>query len=163
MAFIPDFNEVVTCRLKTMLHAVNPFIRLFPRGAERLQTYPDLNLRIVFLDPDRRRNRKYNHPTGNEVGGIMLDDGSATTHERDIVIQRRGAPFLERNACPCSIRCLFHRDDLGWHNAIVLSGPNARSPRAPARNGDEDVDEEEVLTERAGCKTFGAMVRPSLF
>ena len=55
------------------------FIRLFRTGAERLQTYPDLNLRIAFLDPDRRRNRM-SSTKANEVGAIMLDDGGVGNH-----------------------------------------------------------------------------------
>ena len=163
LAFVPDLNGAVTQQLQAMLHAVNPLIRLFRTGAERLQTYPDLNLRIVFLDPDRRRNRTYNRPTANEIGGIMLDDGSATTHERDIVIERRGAPFPERisymhaSYLPMQYPLLFPQGDLGWHNAIVLAGPNARAPRAHPRNDDddeEDGDDEEQLVERDGFVTL---------
>ena len=170
LGFIPDLNEAVAQRLQEMLHAINPFVRLFRTGAERLQANPDMNLRIIFRDPNRQSNRTYNRPCANEVGGIMLDDGSVTTHERDIVIERRGAPFPERisymhpSYMPMQYPLLFPMGDLGWHNAIPLSGPNARAPVVRRRRGqvdgensdaeDEDIDGEKDRAERAGLVTL---------
>lgn len=95
----------------------------------------------------------------------MLDDGSATTHERDIVIERRGAPFPERISCmhasylPMQYPLLFPQGDLGWHNAIPLLGPNAPRPPPPQNNEEEDedlgaMDVEERRAERAGYVTM---------
>ena len=161
VAFIPQLNEVVTQSLQEMLHAVNPFVQLFHTGAERLQAHPDMNLRIIIRDPDRRKNRTYNRPTTmNEVGGIMLDDGSATTHERDIVIERRGAPFPERisymHACymPMQYPLLFPQGDLGWHNAVRLAGPNAHQPAPMVAEDDEDIDDADQQAERSGFVTL---------
>ena len=160
LAFIPQLNEAVTWSLQEMLHAVHPFVRLFRTDAERLQAYPGLNLRIIFRNPDRRNNRTYNRPTANEIGGIMLDDGSATTHERDIVIERRGAPFPEwisymhSSYMPMQYPLLFPQGDLGWHNAIPLSGPNAQQPVVANNDENEDTDDEERRVDRAGFVTL---------
>ena len=88
LRFAPHLNQDIT-----QLHLVNPFVRLFCTGAERLQADPAINLRIVFRDPHRRRNRTYNRPAANELGGIIVDDGNVDTHQQDIVIQRRRTPF----------------------------------------------------------------------
>lgn len=149
LRFAPQLNREVTERLQVMLHRVNPFVRLFRTGAERLLANPALNLRVVFRDPDRRHNRTYNRPTANEVGGIIVDDGTSETHERDIIIERRGAPFPERisymhdSYMPLQYPLLFPRGDLGWHNGLRLTGPNAHVTRRSRQDDEDGSDDDE--------------------
>jgi PIF1-like helicase/Helitron helicase-like domain at N-terminus len=120
-----DLNADVLRRITSSLMAINPYVHLY-------RCAWDANSRDVSLI-FRERNvdqRRYNPPTANEVGIIVVDNAHA--EQRDIVVtgndgtlQRISdvSPFLD----PLQYPLFFPFGDEGWSvNCMSLSGHQKR-------------------------------------
>jgi hypothetical protein len=109
-----------------MLHACNPYASIYQMAAKRLQGGAiELNIQLVN---DRCTDlRRYNAPTANEVGALMVggDVDEANTH--DIVIRSINGYFqrvspLHSAYAPLNYVLLFPDGRNGWHDSIPLNG-----------------------------------------
>ena len=136
--------EPVVALIQDLLHIANPFVHLFRTAAERLRDNPASNLRLIFLNPKDRDRRTQNRPAGDEIGGIIVNDGTGQTHERDIILQRRGGNELERISymnetyLPLQYPLVFPCGDLGWNHTIKKI-----DPLAPVQDDAEFLDEDD--------------------
>ena len=92
--FREELHPNILHQLQRMLQDVNPYAQLYESARRRLSTHPaaPLSLRLVTL-----RNKdscRYNTPTANEVGAIMVGDGTDTEEKtRDIIVKKKGGPL----------------------------------------------------------------------
>jgi hypothetical protein len=87
-----DLNKDTLQLLQTMLHAWNPYANIYQMAAKRLQGGAiDLSIRLMN---DRRTDlRRYNAPTANEVGTLMVGGDVDEADARDIVIRSTNGYF----------------------------------------------------------------------
>jgi hypothetical protein len=85
-------NRDTTQSLQTMLHACNPYASIYQTVVERLQGGAiELSLRLVN---DRRTDlRRYNVPTVDEVGALMVGGDVDAANARDIVVRSSNGYF----------------------------------------------------------------------
>jgi hypothetical protein len=112
--------------LQTMLHACNPYANIYQTAMERLQGgVLELNLRLVN---DRCTDlRRYNAPTVDEVGALIVGGDVDEADARDIVVRstngyvQRVSPLHSAYA-PLHYVLLFPNRRNGWHDNIPLNG-----------------------------------------
>jgi hypothetical protein len=87
-----DLNRDTLQSLQTMLHACNPYASIYQMVVERLQGGAiELSIRLVN---DRRTDlRRYNAPTTNEVGALMVGGDVDEADARDIIIRSTNGYF----------------------------------------------------------------------
>ena len=123
-----ELDPAILHRLQTMLQDVNPYAQLYENARRRLCTHPvaPLSLRLVTL-----RNKdscRYNTPTADEVGAIMVGDGTDTEEKtHDIIVKKKGGPLqrisiLHTSYLPMHYVLLFPDGRDGWHPNIPLTG-----------------------------------------
>jgi len=112
--------------LQTMLHACNPYAIIYQTAAKRLQGGAiELSLRLVN---NRRTNlRRYNAPTVDEVGALMVGGDVDEVDARDIVVRSTNGYFqhispLHSAYAPLHYVLLFPDGRNGWHDDIPLNG-----------------------------------------
>jgi len=78
--------------LQTMLHECNPYASIYQMAMERLQGGAvELNLHLLN---DRRTDlRRYNEPTTDEVGALMVGGDVDEANACDIVIHSTNGYF----------------------------------------------------------------------
>jgi hypothetical protein len=78
--------------LQTMLHACNPYANIYQTAMERLQgEVVELSFRLVN---DRRIDlQRYNAPTIDEVGALMVGGDVDEVNARDIVVRSINGHF----------------------------------------------------------------------
>ena len=126
--FIEELHPNILHQLQTMLHDVNPYAQLYENARRRLSSQPTapLSLRLVTLR--NKDSRRYNTPTANEVGAIMVGDGTDTEEiTRDIIVKKKGGPLqrisiLHPSYLPMHYVLLFPDGRDGWHPNIPLTG-----------------------------------------
>ena len=126
--FIEELHPNILHQLQTMLHDVNPYAQLYENARRRLSSHPTaaLSLRLVTLR--NKDSRRYNTPTANEVGAIMVGDGTDTEqNSRDIIVKKKGGPLqrisiLHPSYLPMHYVLLFPDGRDGWHPNIPLTG-----------------------------------------
>uniref|UniRef100_A0A1I8G2V9 ATP-dependent DNA helicase n=1 Tax=Macrostomum lignano TaxID=282301 RepID=A0A1I8G2V9_9PLAT len=90
----------------TLLHECNLYVRSLKAAAQRIMEDPELVDARIVIHPDRRPSgehiRRYNLPTANEVGILIVkdtedteapEDGDEPATSRDVVIQLRGGGY----------------------------------------------------------------------
>ncbi len=112
--------------LQTMLHACNPYAMIYQMAAERLQGGAiELNLRLVN---NRRTNLwRYNAPTVDEVGALMVGGDVDEVDARDIIVRSTNGYFqrispLHSAYAPLHFVLFFLDGRNGWHDGIPLNG-----------------------------------------
>ena len=90
MNVFPTLDRRVLEELQTMLELHNPYVRLYEQVRHRMENEQvvDLELRLFCLQSNDRR--RYNTPTANKIGAIMVGDGfDGSISDRDIVLKSR--------------------------------------------------------------------------
>jgi len=112
--------------LQTMLHACNPYAIIYQTAAKRLQGEAiELNLRLMN---NRCTNlRRYNAPTVNEIGALMVGGDVDEVDARNIVVRSTNGYFqcvspLHSAYAPLHYVLLFLDGRNGWHDGIPLNG-----------------------------------------
>jgi hypothetical protein len=111
--------------LQTMLHACNPYANIYQMAAKRLQGAVELSFCLVNdCCTDLRR---YNAPTTNEVGTLMVGGDVDEANARDIVVCLTNGYFqrvspLHNAYAPLHYVLLFLDGHNGWHDDIPLNG-----------------------------------------
>ena len=126
--FTKELHPNILHHLQRMLQDVNPYAQLYENARRRLSTNPTapLSLRLVTLR--NKDSRRYNTPTANEVGAIMVGDGTDTEEKtRDIIVKKKGGPLqrisiLHPAYLPMHYVLLFPDGRDGWHPNIPLTG-----------------------------------------
>ena len=89
-------NNAVLQQLQNMMHRVNPFVTSFQSIAEVSRTHGIDNVRMVIRSENTPDHRRYNAPTADEIGILIVgNDGNENAGTRDIVLRTR-ADGLER-------------------------------------------------------------------
>ncbi len=121
-----DLNRDTMQSLQTMLHACNPYASIYRMAAEWLQGGAiELSLRLVN---NRRTDlRRYNAPTANKVGTLMVGGDVDEADAHDIVIRSTNGYFqcispLHSAYAPLHYVLLFPDGHNGWHDSIPLNG-----------------------------------------
>ena len=125
---IKELDPDILHRLQTMLQDVNPYAQLYENAQRRLCTHSTapLSLRLVTLC--NKDSRRYNTPTTNKVGVIMVGDGTDTKEKtRDIIVKKKGGPLqrisiMHPSYLPMHYVLLFPDGRDGWHPNIPLTG-----------------------------------------
>jgi hypothetical protein len=109
-----------------MLHECNPYANIYQTAMERLQGEAvELSLRLLN---DRRTDlRRYNAPTVDEVGALMVGGDVDEANAHDIVIRSTNGYFqcvspLHSAYAPLHYVLLFPDGRSGWHDGIPLNG-----------------------------------------
>ena len=126
--FREELHPDILHQLQTMLQDVNPYAQLYENARRRLSTHlaAPLSLRLVTLR--NKDSRRYNTPTANEVGAIMVGDGTYIEEKtRDIIVKKKGGPLqrisiLHPSYLPMHYALLFPHGCDGWHPNIPLTG-----------------------------------------
>ncbi len=112
--------------LQTMLHACNPYANIYQTTVEWFQGgVLELSFRLVN---DRRTDlRRYNAPTVDEVGALMVGGDVDEADARDIVVCSTNGYFqrvspLHNAYVPLHYVLLFPDGRNGWHDNIPLNG-----------------------------------------
>jgi hypothetical protein len=127
--------------LQNMLHRHNPYAQLFLHARQRVQE-DTVEFSIRLLASRVHDPRRYNAPTVEEIGALIVGGGDlSTANGRDIVLQTthgtfQRIPTLHVSYSPLHFVLLFPDGRDGWHPDIPLQGFE--------RNGEafiaEDVD-----------------------
>ena len=123
-----ELDPDILHRLQTMLQDVSPYAQLYENARRRLCAHlaVPLSLRLVTLC--NKDSRRYNTPTANEVGAIMIGDGADTKEKtRDIIVKKKGGPLqrisiLHPSYLPMHYVLLFPDGRDAWHPNIPLTG-----------------------------------------
>ncbi len=85
-------NRDIMQSLQTMLHECNPYASIYQTAMERLQGGAvELSLRLLN---DRRTDlRRYNAPTADEIGALMVGGDVDEVNARDIIIRSTNGYF----------------------------------------------------------------------
>jgi hypothetical protein len=108
-----------------MLHVCNPYANIYQMVVERLQgEVVELSLRLVN---DHRTNlQRYNAPSVDEVGALMVGGDVDEADARDIVVRSTNGYFqhvspLHSAYAPLHYVLLFPDGHNGWHGDIPLN------------------------------------------
>jgi len=112
--------------LQTMLHACNPYANIYQMAAERFQGGA-VELSLHLVNNRRTDLRRYNVPTINEVGALMVGGNVDETDACDIVIRSTNGYFqhispLHSAYAPLHYVLFFPDGHNGWHDNIPLNG-----------------------------------------
>jgi hypothetical protein len=92
-----SLDPQVLRELTDILHAVNPYVKLYKTAGEVLSEEHEqpVALRLRILDSAMRDPRTYNTPTADEVGILIVGLGEEEYRPRDIVFYHRNpnAPY----------------------------------------------------------------------
>jgi hypothetical protein len=126
MGYFGDLNRDTLQSLQIMLHACNPYASIYQMAAERLQGGA-IELSIRLMNDRRTDLRRYNAPTANEVGALMVGGDVDEVDTRDIVIRSTNGSFqcispLHSAYAPLHYVLLFPDGRNGWHDSIPLNG-----------------------------------------
>ncbi len=109
-----------------MLHACNPYANIYQTTVEWFQGgVLELSFRLVN---DRRTDlRRYNAPTVDEIGALMVGGDVDEADARDIVVCSTNGYFqrvspLHNAYVPLHYVLLFPDGCNGWHDSIPLNG-----------------------------------------
>jgi hypothetical protein len=112
--------------LQTMLHECNPYANIYQTAMEQLQSGAvELSLRLLN---DRRTHLwRYNAPTVDEVGALMVGGDVDEANACDIVIRLTNGYFqrvspLHSAYTPLHYVLLFPDGRNEWHDDIPLNG-----------------------------------------
>uniref|UniRef100_A0A1I8G3D4 ATP-dependent DNA helicase n=1 Tax=Macrostomum lignano TaxID=282301 RepID=A0A1I8G3D4_9PLAT len=123
--------------LQTLLHECNVYVRSLKAAAERISQDPELGDARIVIHPDRRPSgehiRRYNLPTANEVGILIVEDNEDAPASRDVVIQLRGGGSqriteTHRSYDPLEYVLLFPNGEDGWHPELRISNGKKLTP-----------------------------------
>ncbi|PAA67824.1 hypothetical protein BOX15_Mlig001551g15, partial [Macrostomum lignano] len=123
--------------LQTLLHECNGYVRSLRAVAHRISQDPELGDARIVIHPDRRPSgehiRRYNLPTANEVGILIVEDNENTPASRDVVIQLRGGGSqriseTHRSYDPLEYVLLFPNGEDGWHPELLMSNGKKLTP-----------------------------------
>uniref|UniRef100_A0A1I8H7N0 ATP-dependent DNA helicase n=1 Tax=Macrostomum lignano TaxID=282301 RepID=A0A1I8H7N0_9PLAT len=123
--------------LQTLLHECNGYVRSLKAAAERISQDPELGDARIVIHPDRRPSgehiRRYNLPTANEVGILIVEDNEDAPASRDVVIQLRGGGSqriseTHRSYDPLEYVLLFPNGEDGWHPELRMSNDKKLTP-----------------------------------
>ena len=128
MSVSPDLDKRVLEELQTMLELSNPYVQLYEQARHRMENEQvvDLELCLFYLHSNDRR--RYNTPTTNEIGAIMVGDGyDGSISDRDIVLKRCDGRLQRISALhsaytPLHYVLLFPDGRQGWTPMIPLRG-----------------------------------------
>jgi len=119
-------NKDTMQSLQTMLHACNPYAIVYQTAVERFQGGAiELSFRLVN---DHRTNlQRYNAPTVDKVGALMVGGDVDEVDARDIVVPSINGYFqrvfpLHSAYAPLHYILLFRDGCNGWHDDIPLNG-----------------------------------------
>jgi len=119
-------NRDIMQSLQTMLHECNPYASIYQIAMERFQGgVVELSLRL--LNDCRIDLRRYNAPTADEVGALMVGGDVDEVNARDIIIRSTNGYFqrvspLHSAYTPLHYILLFPNGCNGWHDDIPLNG-----------------------------------------
>ena len=157
---ICDLDREFLQLLNQLLLWHNPYARLFKNAAQRMMVDENARVHLRMLDPTTHDPRRYNRPTVEEIGGIIIGDemgGDQLNPTRDIIIERlqhagghRYQRISELNPSyfPLRYPFMFLYGEQGWHTSIPLANVDlARNPELMAYRQanlapDVQVDEE---------------------
>ncbi|PAA61494.1 hypothetical protein BOX15_Mlig031738g1 [Macrostomum lignano] len=138
----PELHEL----LQTLLHECNLYVRSLKAAAQRIMEDPELVDARIVIHPDRRPSgehiRRYNLPTANEVGILIVkdtedteapEDGDEPATSRDVVIQLRGGGYkriskTHRSYDALEYVLLFPHGEDGWHPELRMSNGRKLTP-----------------------------------
>jgi len=121
-----SLNRDIMQSLQTMLHECNPYANIYQMAMERLQGGA-VELSLHLLNDRRTDLRRYNAPTADEVGALMVGGDVDEANARDIVIRSTNGYFqrvspLHSAYAPLHYVLLFPDGRNGWHDGIPLNG-----------------------------------------
>ena len=117
-------NKETMHKLQTMLHEVNPYVKMYETAGERLGANAKDNFHIEwFTDVGGINRRRYNAPEAAEVGAIVPGAGDKSMGERNIIVQPRQGPLKrisELSSCydPMHYVLIFPYGTNGWSVAL---------------------------------------------
>ena len=123
-----ELDPDILHRLQTMLQDVNRYAKLYENARRRLCTLSAAPLSLCLVTLRNKDFRRYNKPTANEVGAIMVGDGTDTEEKtRDIIVKKKGGPLqrisiLHPSYLPMHYVLIFLDGRDGWHPNIPLTG-----------------------------------------
>ncbi|CEP10634.1 hypothetical protein [Parasitella parasitica] len=91
----PDIREATLSSLQSMMHLTNPFVAMFKTMEESASEQPEgiRDIRMVFRAESRADPRRYNAPTADEIGVLVVggdDESSIEPCHRDVILRLRG-------------------------------------------------------------------------
>jgi len=128
-------NKETMQKLQTMLHEVNPYVKMYETARERLGTNAEESFRIEwFTDIGGINQRRYNAPQATEVGAIMTGTGGESMRERHVIVQPRQGPLKHIsifNSCydPMHYVIIFPYGTSGWSTALNKATARSRGKR----------------------------------
>jgi hypothetical protein len=126
MSNFGSLNRDTMQSLQTMLHACNPYANIYQTTAKWLQGGA-LELSIRLVNDHRTNLQRYNAPTVDEVGALMVGGDVDEADARDIVVHSSNGYFqhvspLHSAYAPLHYILLFPDGRNGWHDGIPLNG-----------------------------------------
>ncbi|CAI5722376.1 unnamed protein product [Peronospora effusa] len=129
MTIFPSLDRRVMGELQAMLEEVNPYVQLYEQARQRMHHDGTLNLELRLLCLKSNDRRRYNTPTADEIGAIMVGDGhDGSISDRDIIIKRRNDGGMQRISAlhsaytPLHYVLLFPDGRQGWTSTMPLRG-----------------------------------------
>ncbi|KAG2209025.1 hypothetical protein INT45_002605, partial [Circinella minor] len=84
-----QLNNTTLETLQALIHRLNPFVRSFQNIAQIARNQGIDNVRMVIRSENTPDRRRYNAPTAEEVGIIIIDNHDENIGNRDIVLRTR--------------------------------------------------------------------------
>lgn len=72
LASLPGLNSEILLELQNMLHDNNPYVQLFENASARVTAENIVDISIKIVAARNTDPRRYNRPTSDEVGAIMV-------------------------------------------------------------------------------------------
>jgi hypothetical protein len=109
-----------------MLHACNPYASIYQTTAEQFQG-EDVEQSLRLVNDRRTDLRRYNAPTIDEIGALMVGGDVDEVDAHDIVVYSTNGYFqcvfpLHNAYAPLHYVLLFPDARNGWHDGIPLNG-----------------------------------------
>jgi hypothetical protein len=109
-----------------MLHACNPYTNIYQTAMERLQG-ENVELSLHLVNDRHTDLRRYNAPTVDEVGALMVEGDVDEANARGIVVCSTNGYFqrvspLHSAYVSLNYVLLFPDGRNGWHDGIPLNG-----------------------------------------
>ena len=115
--------------LQSMLKQYNPYVQIYEQVHRRVQANTAVKMELRLLCLKSNDCRRYNTPTADEIGAIMVRNGfDGSISDRDIIIKRRQDGGLQRISAlhsaytPLHYVLLFPDGRQGWTSTMPLRG-----------------------------------------
>ena len=134
MNIFPALDRHLLDELQTMLDLHNPYVQLYEQVRHRMENEQVVNLELCLFCLQSNDRRRYNTPSANEIGAIMVGDGyDGSTYDRDIVLKSRDGRLQRISA--------LHSAYTPLHYVLLFpDGRHGWTPTMPLRRRDYDAE-----------------------